>query len=66
MPSYWTSRHHQRQRTTVTDPLSKAKSASYSGSADSSKQGRSKYKCFGKRISADTVGHDAAQQLSHS
>ncbi|GBN66924.1 hypothetical protein AVEN_67928-1 [Araneus ventricosus] len=47
-------------------PLSKAKSAPDSGSADSPMQCRSKRKCFGTHSSADTVGYGTEQQTSHS
>ncbi|GBO33814.1 hypothetical protein AVEN_224182-1 [Araneus ventricosus] len=55
----------QRNRTSETVPLGKAKSTSDSGSADSPIQCRSKHKCFGTHSSADTVGYGTVQPTSH-
>ncbi|GBM34426.1 hypothetical protein AVEN_226842-1 [Araneus ventricosus] len=63
---WWSSTRHQRKRTSETVPLGKVNSAPDSGSTDNPIQCRSKRKCFGTHISADTVGYGTVQLTSHS
>ncbi|GBM19804.1 hypothetical protein AVEN_208673-1 [Araneus ventricosus] len=61
MPRCWSSTHHQREGTSETVPLGKAKSVPDSGSTDNLIQCRSKRRCF----TLDTVGYGTVQQTSH-